>query len=76
MLLFNLNKEASIATTVGVTNGSGTTFAATTSTYGRAQYDQSEYGVWAGPEVDQLGLQTLPMQITLPPWSVTALQLQ
>jgi len=76
VLLFNLNKTESVTTTVGVSHGSGTTFAATTSTYGRAQYDQSEYGVWAGPDVEQLGLQSLPLQLTLPPWSVTALQLQ
>ena len=76
MLLFNLNKEASIPTTVGVANGSGTMFAATTTTYGRAQYDQSEYGLWTAPDVEQLGLQSLPLQLTLPPWSITALQLQ
>jgi hypothetical protein len=76
VLLFNLNRDASIPTTVGVANGSGTMFAATTTTYGRAQYDQSKIGLWSGPDVEQLGLQSLPLQLTLPPWSVTALQLQ
>jgi len=75
-MLFNLDQNNATTQTVGVKNTSRTSFTATTTTYGKAQYDQSQNGVWAGPVSASLGTVNNPFSITLPPWSMTVVQLK
>jgi hypothetical protein len=75
-MLFNLDQNNSTTQTLNVKNTARTSFTGTTMTYGKAQYDQSQSGVWAGPVSASLGTVSNPFSITLPPWSMTVVQLQ
>jgi hypothetical protein len=74
-MLFNLDQNNSTTQTIGVRSTPTTSFTATTTTYGKAQYDKSQAGVWSGPVTASLGTVSNPMTITLPPWSMTVVQL-
>jgi hypothetical protein len=76
VLLFNLDETASATVTVGISNTSKTSFSASTVTYGKAQYDDSQNGVWTAPVSQALGTLTAPVSVTLPAWSMTVLKLQ
>ena len=39
-------------------------------TYSKALYDQSQNNVWAAPTTTDLGKKTLPLELTLDPWSM------
>jgi hypothetical protein len=75
VMLFNLSSTASTAVTVNLSNASGTSFNATTITYGKAQYDNSQKGVWTAPVTQALGTVNATATVTLPPWSMTVLKL-
>ena len=75
LMLFNLDESASATVTVGISNTSLTSFAATTVTYGKAQYDASQNGVWTAPVSQSLGTAGAPISVTLPAWSMTVLEL-
>ena len=74
-LLVNTDSSASQPISVGVTNGPAESYTATTLTYGQSQYDQSKYGIWAGPVSSALGAVGGSANISLPPWSITLVRL-
>jgi hypothetical protein len=74
ILLVNTDQTNPVTTTLGIANGA-LTFTATTLLYGKAQYDQSQTGVWVGPVSAPLGTVNNPFSVTLPPWSMTIVQL-
>lgn len=76
VMLFNLDQSASATVSVGVSNTSKTSFSASTVTYGKAQYDDSQNGVWTAPVSQTLGTVAAPVSVTLPAWSMTVLKLQ
>jgi hypothetical protein len=75
-MLFNLDQSASATVTVGISNTSKTSFSAASVTYGKAQYDDSQNGVWTAPVSQSLGTVAAPVSVTLPAWSMTVLKLQ
>jgi hypothetical protein len=69
VVLFNLDETNAHAVNVGVdamASGSG----ATITTYGKAQYDESQNNVWAGPVSSTVGAWQHTVPVTLPPWSM------
>jgi hypothetical protein len=74
LVLFNLNETTSEPVTVSLSKQS-TSSDVTLSTYSRALYDQSDATtpVWAAPTSTDLGAQTLPLTVTLAPWSMNVL---
>lgn len=71
LMLFNLNQTT--AQTVSVALGSQSTSSdVQVTTYDKAIYDQTNAStpVWALPTTTDLGAQTLPLTITLQPWSI------
>lgn len=75
-MLFNLDETAGATLTLSVVNSSRTSFSATTLTYDRQLYDQSQSNAWPGPVTASLGTTSATTTLTLPPWSMTVLQLQ
>jgi hypothetical protein len=82
LMLFNLDQASAVTVTVGVSGTARTSFAASTVTYGKAQYDDSAptlaqpNGVWTAPVSQSLGTVSAPVSVTLPAWSMTVLKLQ
>jgi hypothetical protein len=70
-----INRDRDNAHTIPVTiAGKGSGGQVTQWTYGRAQYDQSQFGNWsAGPVRTTAASWTGSFRATLPPWSVTVL---
>jgi hypothetical protein len=71
LVLFNRNETTSETvqvTLTGVTSASG----ATETTYNKALYDETDAGtpVWAAPTTTSLGTVSLPLTLTLTPWSM------
>ena len=71
LVLFNRNETTSETvqiTVTGVTSAAGVT----ETTYNKALYDETDATtpVWAAPTTTSLGTQTLPMTLTLTPWSM------
>lgn len=76
LLLFNLDASQPITLTAGVSHARSALFNATLQTYDKALYDQSAAGRWLAPSAPQnLGTLSLPLQVTLPPWSMNLLLL-
>jgi hypothetical protein len=75
-MLFNLNKNGAGRQMLGVRNSTLSSFHASTLMYGKAQYDESKKGKWAGPVSSDLGKVANPFNISLPPWSMTVVKLQ
>lgn len=70
LVLYNLTGQtAAVSATV---DGFAGPAAVTTTTYGKAQYDQSQNGVWAGPVTAQTRAPGGSITLTLPPGSMTA----
>jgi hypothetical protein len=69
LLLFNDNETANEAVLVQLT-GATTASSVTVTTYDKAIYDQSKTNVWAAPTTTSLGAKTLPLSLTLAPWSM------
>ena len=70
VLLFNLDAAKTVTvpvTIAGRTSGSGVS----TTTYGKAQYDDSQTNVWTGPVHATAGAWTTAFSVQLPPWSMT-----
>ena len=74
-MLFNLNQSASQTVVVSMTNASRTSFTGSQITYGKTEYDQSQNGLWPGPATTSLGTVGTTFTVTLPPWSMTVVQL-
>jgi alpha-L-arabinofuranosidase len=71
LMLFNLNQttpETVVVTLSGISASSDVKM----TTYDKALYDQtnSSTPVWAPPTSNDLGAQTMPLTLTLPPWSM------
>jgi hypothetical protein len=73
-LLVNTDPANAQAASVMINNAAGSSFSATTLTYGKAQYDQSQNGVWAGPVSGSLGTVGTSFGVSLQPWSITLVQ--
>jgi hypothetical protein len=73
--LFNLSETATQTVTVALSGASKSSFTGTSVVYGKAQYDESQNGVWAGPVTGSASTVTLPYAIALPPWSMTVVTL-
>ncbi len=69
IVVFNLNETSSETVTLQLT-GHSSSSAVSVLTYDKSLYDQSETNVWAGPTTTNLGAQSLPLTVTLAPWSM------
>lgn len=71
LVLFNLNQTANASVTVNLSSQSSST-GVTVITYDKALYDQTNAAtpVWAAPTTTNLGAQSLPLTLTLTPWSM------
>jgi len=74
LMLFNLDANHPVTVGIGLAGAHGS-FAATATTYGRAQYDESKANVWSGPVTTPLDTSATPT-LTLPPWSMSVVTLQ
>ena len=74
LMLFNLDETATLPVSISV-DGVASVSSALVNTYSKALYDRSENNVWAGPSQSQLGKQSLPVTVTLQPWSMTVVRL-
>jgi hypothetical protein len=74
VVLFNLNQTSSKTVTLHVT-GQDHASAVSIATYDKGIYDQSQNNVWAAPSTASLGAQTLPLGLTLTPWSMNVVTL-
>ncbi len=75
LVLFNLNETASAPVTVTLSNQNASSGVAV-ETYSKALYDQSMNNVWAAPTTTILGAQSLPLSLTLDPWSMNVVILK
>ena len=71
LVLFNDNETTSQPVTITIT-GESTSPSVTVTKYDKALYDQSKNGTWAAPTTTTLGPQSLPLTLTLTPWSMNA----
>ncbi len=69
LALFNRNENSSETVQIDVTGKTSST-SVTETTYNKTLYDESESGVWAAPTITNLGAQSLPLSLTLAPWSI------
>ncbi|MBS1803392.1 MAG: Ig-like domain repeat protein [Acidobacteria bacterium] len=77
LVLFNLNQTVSEPVTVTLSNQSAST-GVTVMTYDKAIYDQTNSAnpVWAPPTTIDLGAQSLPLTLTLTPWSMNVVNIR
>ena len=75
VVLFNTDETKKLDVSLGIA-GVDSSSGVTTTTYDRAIYDKSQNNVWAGPEKKSLGAQVMPLKLTLPPWSMTVVQVK
>ncbi|BDV40917.1 hypothetical protein [Methylocystis bryophila] len=73
VMLFNLNQSSSLQVTIGVT-GVSQSSGVTVSSYDRGTYDWSTRNIWRGVTTSSLGAKSLPLALTLTPWSMTVVQ--
>ena len=69
LVLFNRNENSSETVQINV-SGKSTSSSVTETTYDKAIYDLSENDDWAPPTTTNLGAQSLPLTLTLAPWSM------
>jgi len=77
LVLFNLNETDSEIVTITV-NGESNSPGVTEITYDKAIYDQTNNTtpVWAPPTTTPMGSQSLPLTLTLAPWSMNVVIIQ
>jgi alpha-L-arabinofuranosidase len=77
LVLFNVNETTSQTVTVTV-NGETTSPGVTVITYDKSIYDQTDSvtPVWANPTTTTMGSQTIPLTLTLSPWSMNVVLIQ
>jgi hypothetical protein len=76
LLLVNIGEADTATPTISLANVPGTSYTATATTYGKEQYDKSQNGIWAGPVANtSVTTSGTTVSVTLPPWSITVLQL-
>jgi len=76
LMLFNLAQSNPVTVNVQLAGAAASSFTATTVTYGKKQYDDSQSNVWTGPVTTSLGVTTATPSITLPAWSMVVVQLK
>jgi hypothetical protein len=69
LVLFNDNETTAQPVVVTLT-GKASSSGVTVTTYDKSIYDQSQNGTWADPTTVSMGAQTLPLNLTLTPWSM------
>ncbi|MGA8743906.1 MAG: hypothetical protein WB561_22120 [Terracidiphilus sp.] len=69
LVLFNVGQSVSEPVTVSL-SAQSTSSDVSVETYSKAIYDQSQTGVWADPTTADIGTQSLPLTLTLAPWSM------
>jgi hypothetical protein len=81
--LFNLDENKYTPIDLTLQGAAKPSFSVSTTTYGKAQYDDSQPppggpGVWTGPVSQSLGAvaSSAAIGLTLPPWSMTVLVAQ
>ncbi len=74
VVLFNLDPMRAMPVSLAV-KGRRTAASVAINTYDKAIYDELARGVWAEPTEATLGPTTLPMAMTLPPWSISVVRL-
>jgi hypothetical protein len=77
LVLFNLNQSVSEPVTITLSNQSASA-GVTVMTYDKALYDQTNSAtpVWTPPTTTDLGVQTLPLTLTLTPWSMNVVTIK
>jgi hypothetical protein len=75
LFVFNRNQTTPEPVTISL-SGTNTTKGVTVITYSKAIYDQSQNNVWAPPTTTTTGAQSLPLTLTLDPWSMNVVLLQ
>jgi hypothetical protein len=72
LMLFNRNKTTAEPVTITLSVENGSSPGVTVITYDKALYDQTDAAtpVWAAPATTNLGAQSLPLSLTLTPWSM------
>lgn len=75
-MLVNVSETAAQTASLGVDHAAPTGFSATASVYDKAIYDRSKNGIWDGATTTRLGHVGNPFVLTLPPWSVTVVELR
>lgn len=75
LLLINTDSTSAHTLPVTINNAAGSSYTATTLTYGKQQYDLSQSGTWAGAVSANLGAVGTTFNISLPAWSITLVQL-
>lgn len=76
LLFVNIDSAATHTIPVAIQNASRSSFSAASMVYGKKEYDLSASGNWAAPTSATLGDLSAAFDLTLPPWSITLLQLQ
>ena len=69
IVLFNLNRTAQQPVKITL-SGQSTSSGVTMITYSKAIYDKSKNNVWDPPTTTDLGSQSLPLSLSLAPWSM------
>jgi len=75
LVLFNLNETTSEPVAITL-SGQTATASVTVATYSKAIYDLSQNNVWAPPTSTSLGAQSLPLTLTLDPWSMNVVMIK
>ena len=75
LVVFNLNETTSQTVQVTLTGKSSSTDVKEY-TYDKSIYDLSQTDVWNGPSTSDLGQQSLPLTVTVTPWSMNVLIIQ
>lgn len=75
VLLFNLDPKTTAKLPLQL-SGATETWAGQQITYGKAEYDQTQYGFWVGPTRQSLGKIKSGVQVNLPPWSMSVIALE
>ena len=77
LVLFNLNETTGENVTVTV-NGENSSADVQVITYDKSLYDQTDAAtpVWAAPTTTDMGTQTIPLTLTLTPWSMNVVLIQ
>jgi hypothetical protein len=75
LFVFNRNETTPEPVTISL-SGTNASKGVTVITYSKAIYDQSQNNVWAPPTTAAMGAESLPLTLTLDPWSMNVVLLQ
>jgi hypothetical protein len=75
LVLFNLNADTNQPVKIAL-SGQNSSAGVTVTTYSKAIYDESKNGRWDPPTATTMGAQSLPLKLTLDPWSMNVVIIQ